>query len=234
MRKRCEDADFRKLGSFYPWTVQFVMLSHKQIWGAIDALASRYGHSPSGLARAAGLDPTTFNKSKRLGPQGRLRWPSTESLSKILQVTGANLDDFVALVSKNNASRGPSRMVPFITMKDAQRKKVFDDGGDPVPKVWDKLAFPDFGDEKAFAIEISNDVAAPAFRNGHVVVVSPAAELRKGDPVIFKSEDGCQVMRLSRQTAKKMEFKPYNPSQDDVVVSREELEWVARIVWVRH
>lgn len=210
------------------------MLSHKQIWGAIDALAARYGHSPSGLARAAGLDPTTFNKSKRLGPQGRLRWPSTESLSKILQVTGAGLDDFVALVSRSNASRGPSRMVPFITMKDAQKKKVFDDNGDPIAKAWDKYSFPDFGDEKAFAVEISNDVAAPVFRNGHIVVVSPSAELRKGDPVIFKTEDGCQVMKLARQTAKKFEFKPYNPSLDDVVVERNGVEWIARVVWVRH
>jgi phage repressor protein C with HTH and peptisase S24 domain len=50
------------------------MLSHKKIWSAIDALAARRGHSPSGLAKAAGLDPTTFNKSKRHGPEGRLRW----------------------------------------------------------------------------------------------------------------------------------------------------------------
>jgi len=130
------------------------MLSHKQIWGAIDALAARYGHSPSGLARAAGLDPTTFNKSKRLGPQGRLRWPSTESLSKVLHVTGASLDDFVSLVSKANGSRPPMRTVPFISMKDVQKKRVFDENGDPIAKVWDKFAFPDIGDERAFAIEI--------------------------------------------------------------------------------
>ena len=210
------------------------MLSHKQIWGAIDALAARYGHSPSGLARAAGLDPTTFNKSKRLGPQGRLRWPSTESLSKILQVTGASLDDFVSLVSRGSASRGPSRTIPFLTLKDAQKKKVFDDSGAPIAKAWDKFAFPDFGDEKAFALEISNDIAAPVFRNGQVVVVSPSAELRKGDPVVFKNGEGCQVMKLARQTAKKVELKPFNTSQDDVVLERDELEWMARIVWVKH
>lgn len=210
------------------------MLSHKQIWGAIDALAGRYGHSPSGLARAAGLDPTTFNKSKRLGPQGRLRWPSTESLSKILQVTGANLEDFVALISRGSGSRGASRMVPFLTMKDAQKKKIFDEDGAPIAKAWDKFAFPDFGDDKAFALEISNDAAAPAFRAGHVVVVSPGAELRKGDPVVVKNGDGCQVMKLSRQTAKKVELKPFGSDDDDVVIARDDLEWMARIVWVRH
>lgn len=215
-------------------TVKNCMLSHKQIWSAIDALASRYGHSPSGLARSAGLDPTTFNKSKRLGPQGRLRWPSTESLAKILHVTGASLDDFVSLVARGNGSKGPSRMVPFITMKDAQKKKIFDENGEPILKAWDKFSFPDFGDEKAFALEISNDVAAPVFRNGHVVVVSPSAELRKGDPVVIKNDSICQVMKLARQTAKKVELKPFNSSMDDLVVGREAMEWIARIVWVRH
>lgn len=210
------------------------MLSHKQIWGAIDALAARYGHSPSGLARAAGLDPTTFNKSKRLGPQGRLRWPSTESLSKVLHVTGASLDDFVTLVSKANGGRGPSRMVPFITMKDVQKKRVFDENGDPIAKAWDRFAFPDFGDDRAFAIEISNDVAAPVFRNGHVVVVSPAAELRKGDPVVVKAEPGCLVMKLARQTARKLELSPFNPSLQGLSLPRDAVEWMARIVWVRH
>lgn len=210
------------------------MLSHKQIWGAIDALAARHGHSPSGLARAAGLDPTTFNKSKRLGPQGRLRWPSTESLSKVLQVTGASLEDFTALVSRGNGSKGPSRVVPFLSMKDLQRKKAFDENGDPLPQAWDKFAFPDFGDQKAFAVEISNDVAAPVFRNGHVVVVSPAAELRKGDPVVLKAEGACLVMKLARQSAKKIELKPFNPALESRSFPRDAVEWMARIVWVRH
>ena len=125
-------------------------------------------------------------------------------------------------------------MVPFITMKDAHKKKVFDDNGIPIAKAWDKFSFPDLGDEKAFAIEISNDAAAPAFRSGHVVVVSPNAELRKGDPVVLKMPDGCQVLKLSRQTARKVEFKPFNTSHDDVVLQRDEVEWMARIVWVRH
>ena len=42
------------------------MLTHAQIWTAIDRLAARADLSASGLARRAGLDPTTFNKSKRI------------------------------------------------------------------------------------------------------------------------------------------------------------------------
>lgn len=208
------------------------MLSHKQIWSAIDALAARYGHSPSGLARAAGLDPTTFNKSKRLGPQGRLRWPSTESLSKILQVTGASIDDFVGLLSRGGG-RGASRVVPFLKLKDLAKKKAFDDDGKPLAKAWDRLSFPDVSDEGAFAVEVTGDAAAPVFRDGDVIVVSPAAELRRGDRVLVKTEDGWAVMRLVKRTAKKVELKSLNGSAPERVFDRKAVEWIARVVWAR-
>ena len=57
------------------------MLTHDQVWTALDRLADRAGMSASGLAKKAGLDPTTFNKSKRVTADGRERWPSTESIA---------------------------------------------------------------------------------------------------------------------------------------------------------
>ncbi len=104
------------------------MLSHGQIWRAIDGLAARYRMSPSGLAKLAGLDPTTFNKSKR-GAGGKLRWPSTESLSKVLAATGASPEDFVALVTDRAAVK--ARMVPLIGMAQAGATGYFDEAGFP-------------------------------------------------------------------------------------------------------
>ena len=63
-------------------------MKHEDIWRALDTLAAEHGMSTSGLARRAGLDPTTFNPSKRRMPDGRARWPSTESLAKVLLATG--------------------------------------------------------------------------------------------------------------------------------------------------
>src|SRR6201986_3946044 len=74
------------------------MRSHGQIWGAIDGLAERHDLTPSGLARRAGLDPTSFNKSKRLSVDGRLRWPSTESIAKVLDATGASMEEFLGFM----------------------------------------------------------------------------------------------------------------------------------------
>ena len=87
------------------------MVTHLQIWRALDALALRHGTSPSGLAKLAGLDPTTFNKSKRGTANGKLRWPSTESLAKVLAATGASLEDIVALAS-DDARHGRTRPNP--------------------------------------------------------------------------------------------------------------------------
>lgn len=76
------------------------MFTHDEIWQAIDNLAAHHGYSPSGLAKRAGLDPTTFNRSKRISPEGKPRWPSTESLSKILTVTQTPPDQFWAMLKK--------------------------------------------------------------------------------------------------------------------------------------
>src|SRR2546425_3338784 len=67
------------------------MLTHAQIWTALDRLAALAGLSPSGLAKKSGLDPTTFNKSKRMTSDGRARWPSTESVAKALTASGTSL-----------------------------------------------------------------------------------------------------------------------------------------------
>lgn len=74
------------------------MLTHSDIWTAIERLAASKGFSPSGLALKAGLDSTSFNKSKRVSADGKLRWPSTESISKILEVTDSTMSDFISLI----------------------------------------------------------------------------------------------------------------------------------------
>src|ERR1700756_2011075 len=110
------------------------MLTHAQIWMAIDRLAGRAKLSASGLAKRAGLDPTTFNKSKRITPDGRARWPSTESVAKSLAATGTTLDQFVALIS--DAARPPAEAVPLIGFAEAGGDGRFDDGGFPTDKGW--------------------------------------------------------------------------------------------------
>ena len=120
------------------------MLSHRTVWLAIDQLAARNGMSTSGLAKRAGLDPTTFNKSKRRTRDGRERWPSTESLSKILKATGETLDTLTSLIETQSADdRLPAqRTVPLIGMAQAGAGGFFDIGGNPTAMIGMRLPFP--------------------------------------------------------------------------------------------
>ena len=61
-------------------------MKYENVWDAVDKLAQKHGLSPSGLAKLAGLDATTFNKSKRIRPDGKKRWPSLDSINRLLEI----------------------------------------------------------------------------------------------------------------------------------------------------
>src|SRR3954464_3492671 len=205
------------------------MLTHDQIWGALDRLAERAGLTASGLAKKAGLDPTTFNKSKRITPEGRARWPSTESVAKSLAATGTNIDTFVQLIE--DSGRPAREAVPLIGFAEAGAGGFFDDGGFPVGKGWDEIAFPAVSDEHAYALEISGDSMMPAYRDGDVIVVSPAAPIRRGDRVVVKTKKGeVMVKELKRRTSKSIELQSINAEHPDRNLAISDVVWVARIV----
>ena len=206
------------------------MLTHAQIWGAIDALAALAGTSPSGLARRAGLDPTTFNKSKRVTSDQRHRWPSTESIAKCLAATGVTLDQFVALVG--GAPRGGVRTVPLTGFTQAGEAHRFDERGFPDGNGWDEIGFAAVEDRNAYALEVSGDVLRPTYRDGTFIVVSPAAAIRRGDRVVVKTRGGEVIAKeLARKTSKAIELKSLNPAQPDRTLATEDYLWIARIVW---
>jgi phage repressor protein C with HTH and peptisase S24 domain len=213
-------------------------MKHDDIWRALDTLAAENGLSASGLARRSGLDPTTFNPSKRRMPDGRERWPSTESLAKVLDATGATLDVFTALVMGARAipaappSRQQSRRVPLIGLAQAGGEGFFDDAGYPVGGSWDEVALPEIADGNAYALEISGESMEPVFRDGDVVIVSPSAPIRRGDRVVVRTREG-EVMakQLARRSARRVELRSLNPAHPDYNFDLTEISWIHRIVW---
>jgi phage repressor protein C with HTH and peptisase S24 domain len=204
------------------------MLTHSQIWNAIDRLAARSKLTPSGLAKKAGLDPTTFNKSKRITPEGRPRWPSTESVAKALAATSTKVDTFVTLITEG--AKPPLHNVPMIGLSEAGATH-FDNGGLPVGKGWEDVAFPSVTDENAYALEITGDAMKPVYRSGDRIVVSPATPARKGDRVVVMTKDGeVTVRELKRKTTKQVELKSLNNDRDRTLAMSDIL-WIARIVW---
>lgn len=205
------------------------MLTHDQIWTALDRLAERAGLSPSGLAKRSGLDPTTFNKSKRVTPDGRERWPSTESVAKALAATNSSIDTFVQLIGD---SARTLQSVPLLGFAQAGTGGHFDDGGLPAGKGWDEVGLPSVNDDHAYALEISGNSMKPAYRDGDIIVVSPGTPIRRGDRVVVKTSGGeVMVKELKRRTAKTLELQSLNPNHVDRTLAAGDVEWIARIVW---
>ena len=206
-------------------------LTHPQVWAAIDRLAARYGYSASGLAKKAGLDPTSFNKSKRITPEGRPRWPSTESIAKILHATGANIEEFMSLLYRK-PKRATPRPVPVIGFAEAGVGGYFDGGGFPVGSGWDEIAFPDVDDEHAYALEVSGNSMEPLYRKGDVLVISPAARIKAGDRVVVKTRTGEVLAKeLKKRTTTSIELRSLNPAHKDRVLPASDVDWTARIMW---
>lgn len=222
----------------YRWQGRHNSMKHDEIWRALDTLAAENGLSASGLAKRAGLDPTTFNPSKRKMPDGRFRWPSTESVAKVLDATGASLENFTSLVTGARAlatvgtMRNPIRRIPLIGLAQAGADGFFDDGGYPVGGSWDEVSLPEIADPNAYALEISGDSMEPVFRDGDQVIVSPVAPVRRGDRVVVKTVRG-EVMakQLARRSARRIELRSLNPTHPDYVFELTEVMWLHRIVW---
>ncbi|MBM3522801.1 MAG: helix-turn-helix transcriptional regulator [Alphaproteobacteria bacterium] len=207
------------------------MLKHADIWQAIDRLAASHGFSASGLARRAGLDPTTFNKSKRVARDGRPRWPSTESIAKILEATGASLAEFVGHLGAVPGKAG-SRRIPVTSLAPSGVTATFDAAGHPSGTGWDELPFGDLPDAHAYALEVYGDAMLPIHRDGDTIVVSPAADLRRGDRVVVRTTAGEVLVRqLIRKGARKVELAALNPPQPDLTLAIEDVAFIHRIVW---
>ena len=211
------------------------MLSHEKVWAAIDALAARHSLSASGLARKAGLDSTAFNRSKRYSPDGRPRWPSTESLSKVIEATGASLGEFMALIEgtpETPRQRAGRASVPLIGFAQAGAGGFFTDAGFPVGQGWEQIDLPGQVSEAAYALEVQGDSMLPLYRNGNVLVIEPSAPVRRGDRVVVRTTEG-EVMAkiLLRQTPREIELLSLNQDHPNRVFANQEVDWIARIVW---
>lgn len=214
------------------------MLSHRALWEGLDALAERHGLSASGLAKLAGLDATAFNRSKRVSKDGRERWPSTESIAKVLEATGESFESLLAgsipyvQPSAQAAPGRPRLTVPLLGFAQAGAGGYFDSAGFPVGQGWDEVRFPGMGDGSAYALEVTGDSMQPLYRDGDVLIVSPTEQLRRGDRVVARTLDG-EVMAkiLFRQTEKQIELHSINPEHPPRVFKPSEIDWLARILW---
>ena len=212
-------------------------LTHDSVWQAIDALASQKGLSPSGLARLAGLDATSFNKSKRFTPEGRPRWPSTESISKVLDVTSTSLDEFADIVNRSSkpvpSDSDDSALDAIPVVGEIRDAAVSWPGG--------QLGHEQFGIGSGgatswarIALTVADASLEPVYSQGNTLIVSMREPLRAGDRVIVKPTGMQPLPRLlMREGPRRIELAAFHPEQDGMKLQRRAIDWMARIIWVR-
>ncbi len=214
------------------------MLSHDQIWQAIDALAAHHGLTPSGLARLAGLDPTAFNPSKRMGRHGRPRWPSTESIAKILDATQTPLELFADLSARRKAC------VPVVCLSQAQPETAFTPHGLPKGPLWRQTPWRDLGlglvpDRSHFGLLVDTNDLTPVYPAQTVLILSRTAPVTRGDRVLAFAPclSAMPVVRILAAEGPALRMAPLSapaptgPCGPAASHQDQEIRWMTRIVW---
>lgn len=214
-------------------------LTHAWIWQAIDTLASRKGLSPSGLAKLADLDPTTFNPSKRCTPEGRPRWPSTESIAKILAATKTSLDEFadindrVAPMIASDSDAQPLDEVPVmgrITRATVTQLRAPRDGG----TFNSGVVAASVETSTRFAVAVGDESLEPVYSRGNTLIVSRTEKLKVGDRVIIKPQGLPPLPRiLLKDGPRQIEVSCFANDMCRMRLKRTAIDWIARIVWVK-
>lgn len=149
------------------------------------------------------------------------------------------MSDFFALIDSDGTQSGASsnaRTIPVIGFAQAGLDGFFDEDGYPAGDSWDQVSFPavqNSEDSDCYALEVSGNSMEPLYREGDLLIVSPAMQVRRGDRVVVKTSGGEVLAKeLLRQTASRIELKSLNPAFEDRTLRQNEIQWMARIVWV--
>lgn len=208
------------------------MFTHSEIWAVLDKIAEKNRLSASGLSKQAGLDPTSFNKSKRVTGNDRPRWPSTESLSKVLSCTGTSIEEFASLLLGRDADEGINAKIPLVDLQQASSGEYFDDAGFPIGDSWQDIVFPHLTDSYAYALKVTGDGMLPVYRDGDIIIISPDTHVRRGDRVLARTHKGdLMAAVLQDQTATTIELAALSPSAGAIVYDARDIDWMTRILW---
>ena len=191
-------------------------MQYEQVWDAVDKLARLHGLSPSGLAKKAGLDATTFNKSKRVRPDGKKRWPSLEQFYSLI-------DEELQPESLNS--------VPYIKFSELGNGiNILND--EPQTDSWTRKNFP-ATTAGLYGIELDVDDYVPLYRKNSTIIAAKNAEICKGDRmVVFCKNNDILIKEFAHRTATTLVLSDIMDSRKTTEVNITDIALVSRIYWV--
>jgi phage repressor protein C with HTH and peptisase S24 domain len=198
------------------------MIAAHDVWAALDTLARERGLTPSGLARAAGLDATAFNPSRRGDGEGRARWLSLGSLLRALNVLDMPLSVFAAGLEKRplpyqgleqalEADAGECGMWA-LPLSHLGQEGLFDRHGLPTGSAWEEMDCPFSLPGPAYVVRIDTDLCEPVLREGASVALLPGLAVRAQDRVLLVVPGGKPCVGIMSESAPDV-IRPFDVSE---------------------
>ncbi len=133
---------------------------------------------------------------------------------------------------RGDSSLAPGRLVPVINKVAAGYPSDFNDLDYPVGVADDYVRCPDVHDPNAFAVRVVGDSMEPVFREGDIVIFSPAAEVHNGDDcfVRFAMPHETAFKRVFFEPDDKVRLQPRNEKYSPMIVDGTRINGLYRAV----
>ena len=130
--------------------------------------------------------------------------------------------------SAPNVEKVSTNSVPVINKVSAGYPQDFTDLSYPRGVADDYIGCPDLEDKDAFAARVHGDSMTPKYREGDIVIFSPAAVIKSGDDCFVRFEDGTTTFKrvfMEKNEAEEevLRLQPRNGRYRPRVVGREEV-----------
>jgi repressor LexA len=149
----------------------------------------------------------------------------TSQLDRLLEVSELEVD-------KPSLPVAPGQLVPIINKVSAGYPTDFDDLDYPVGVADDYIRCPDVHDPNAFAVRVVGDSMEPNFKEGDIVVFSPAAEVNNGDDcfVRFSSPHETMFKRVFFEPDNMVRLQPRNEKYPPVTAEGKRINGIYRAI----
>ncbi|MHC4171999.1 MAG: XRE family transcriptional regulator [Planctomycetota bacterium] len=148
----------------------------------------------------------------------------------------AGLGEFLAEskldIEQAGSSLAAGRLVPVINKVSAGYPSDFNDLDYPVGIADDYVRCPDLHDPNAFAVRVVGDSMEPKFREGDIVIFSPAAEVHNGDDcfVRFAMPHEAAFKRVFFDSDNKVRLQPRNEKYSPTIVDGKRINGLYRAI----
>jgi len=135
-------------------------------------------------------------------------------------------------IEKEGGTLSAGRLVPVINKVAAGYPADFNDLDYPVGIADDYVRCPDLHDPNAFAVRVVGDSMEPKFRQGDIVIFSPAAEVHNGDDCFVRLAVPHETAfkRVFFEPDSKVRLQPRNEKYSPIIIDGKRINGLYRAV----